>query len=593
MSKLSGEIEDADIRMASPAEQLEDSEGQPLRTLSQDASDEVVEDFAASSGLTNELNVLQKAAALLQGGVELEHTPGISPSELRALRRETTHKWQQPSLLYFTIFVCSLGAIEQGWAQTGMNGANLYLPAAIGIGSDSTHDSFVLGLINSGIYLANALLGSWLAEPVNNRIGRKGAIFSATALCLVGNLGSALSWSWPVLLIFRLILGTGLGLNASTVSVFAAESAPAYIRGGLAVSWQMFTAFGIFLGFLANVAFYDYGPDVIWRLQLAAPLIPTIPLLMVVWLCPESPAWHIKRGRYDLAFASLSHLRNTKLQATCELYANFLSQRRHSKTLGTSPQSYFRKLTSLFTVARVRHAVLASYVVMLSQQLCGINIIAFYSSSIFESSGFSALAALWASVLFGLVNFLGAFPAIFTMDKFGRRRLMLWTLPFMAVVMAFASLTFSLPKGTTQLIILAGLIYLFCALYSPGVGPVPVPYSAEIYPSAVREVGMALAISTASTWATILSVTFPSLLAGLGEQRSFGLYAALNVLAWLLCWTFVRETKGVELERMDMVFTSSPSSFVAEQWSEGPKTWISRRRRGEGWQVVRQEDAPG
>lgn len=79
----------------------------------------------------------------------------------------------------------------------------------------------------------------------------------------------------------------------------------------------------------------------------------------------------------------------------------------------------------------------------------------------------------------------------------------------------------------------------------------------------------------------------------LGEQRSFGLYAALNVLAWFLCWTFVRETKAVELERMDMVFTSSPSSFVADQWSEGPKTWISRRRRGEGWQEVRQEDAPG
>lgn len=78
-----------------------------------------------------------------------------------------------------------------------------------------------------------------------------------TALCLISNLGSSLSQTWPVLLVFRFGLGVGLGLNASTVSVLAAESAPSSIRGGLAVSWQMFTAFGIFLGFIANVVVYD------------------------------------------------------------------------------------------------------------------------------------------------------------------------------------------------------------------------------------------------------------------------------------------------------------------------------------------------
>ena len=155
--------------------------------------------------------------------------------------------------------------------------------------------------------------------------------------------------------------------------------------------------------------------------------------------------------------------------------------------------------------------------------------------------------------------------------------------------MALAGLSFTLPKGTPQFVLLAGLIYLFCALYSPGMGPVPVAYSAEVYPLHVREVGMSFAISTASTWATILSLTFPALLNGIGEVSTFELYAVLHVVAWCLCWTFVREVKGIGLEEMDAVFESSPATFVRERWEEG--LWSRRRRRklGEGWVAVGQD----
>ncbi len=252
--------------------------------------------------------------------------------------------------------------------------------------------------------------------------------------------------------------------------------------------------------------------------------------------------------------------------------------------------TFLTKFKFLFTVPRNRHAVYASYTVMISQQLCGINIIAFYSSTIFSSSGFSTTAALWASVVFGLINFLGAFPAVWTMDGFGRRKLLLWTLPAMAVTMASASLTFGLPSGNTQLVLLAGLIYLFCALYSPGVGPVPVAYSAEVYPSSVREMGTSFGTFTASSWATVLSVTFPLLLDSLGEQGSFALYAVLNVVAWVLCWLFVRETKGVELEKMDAVFESSANVFIAKMWAERPKLLLCGSRLRQGWKEIRQDD---
>lgn len=151
------------------------------------------------------------------------------------------------------------------------------------------------------------------------------------------------------------------------MNVYAAESAPAYIRGGLAVSWQLFTAFGILLGFLANVAFYNFGPNVIWRMQLATPALPTAPLLLLIYGCPESSSWYIKRGRYDLAYTSLQRLRNTELQGALELYSVFISRSTGTKALKDEQTSYTSKFKSLFTVPRNRHAMFASYTVMLSQ----------------------------------------------------------------------------------------------------------------------------------------------------------------------------------------------------------------------------------
>ncbi|KAK1811555.1 hypothetical protein LTR12_014048 [Friedmanniomyces endolithicus] len=535
MSKANIEPESS---ASTTADEVEDvAEDQPLRTLSHDTSDEDVEDFVNNYDLADHFDALQKASLLLRHRGDQRRVLGLTDGESTAFSRESTHKWRQPKLLYFTIFVGALGAIEQGWAQTGINGANLYLPEAMGIASNSSHDAVVFGLINCGIYVGQAFFGAWLADPVNSRVGRRGAIFAGRA---------------------------GLGLNSSSVNVYAAECAPAYVRGGLAVTWQAFTAFGIFVGFLANVALHDYDASVIWRLQLAAPFFPALPLLLLIYLCPEAAPWYCKGGRYDLAYASLSRLRNTELQAAIEIYSAYLSRRHHVKLYGDERRSFFTKLRSLFTVPRTRYALYASSTVMLSQQLCGINIIAFYSTTIFSSSGFSATAALWASVVFGFINFIGAIPAVWTMDTLGRRSLLLWTLPAMAFTMLLASFSFSLPEGTARLVTLAGLIYTFCAIYSPGMGPVPCAYSAEVYPSESREVGMSFAIFTASIWATVLSLTFPALLEGLGEQGSFGLYAALNVLACVLCWAFVRETKNLTLDEMDGVFQDSPMEFMKQ-----------------------------
>ncbi|EXJ88907.1 hypothetical protein A1O3_01971 [Capronia epimyces CBS 606.96] len=532
--------------------------------------------FVQRHHLAHHTVVFEKAAIIVLGETPLSSVPGITATELRALQQETENKWKQPKTLYFTILVCSIGAVEQGWAQTAMNGANLGIPKAFGIDSNSKHDAFLLGLINSGIFLSVCLLGAWLSGPINHRLGRRGAVFVGSLICLVSNTGSSLSLNWPQLLAFRFILGAGLGINASTVSVYAAEVTPPLIRGGIAVSWQLWTAFGIFLGFVANTAVYNYG-DEAWRLQLAGPVLPTIPLLLTVYFCPESPQWFVKNGqRYNLAFQSLCRVRNSELQAAKEIYSTYLLRRAQSK-LDSREVSWSKKIAELFTIPRNRRAITASYVVMLSQQLCGINIIAYYSSTIFADSGFSAFGALLASCVFGFVNFLGAFPAVLTMDTFGRRSLLLLTLPMMAVTMLGAGFSFNIPADRpAHFGFVAALIYLFCALYSPGMGPVPFTYSAEVFPLSHREIGMSFAVATASFWATVLSLTFPRILTVLQPQGAFALYAALNIVALVLVFLFVPETRLKTLDELDHVFSIPTRTFIKYQLTEY-LSWFTRR----------------
>ena len=276
-----------------------------------------------------------------------------------------------------------------------------------------------------------------------------------------------------------------MGLKASTIPMFCAETVPASIRGGLVMCWQLWTAFGIFLGFAANLAVKNTGP-IAWRLQFGSAFIPAVPLLIGVYFCPESPRWYVRRGDMHKAFESLTRLRNTKLQAARDLYLIHVKIEQEQASVGNS--SYARRFIELFTIPRVRRATLASFVVMIAQQMCGINIIAFYSSTVFVEAGASTSEALIASFSFGLVNFLFAFPAVWTIDKLGRRTLLIFTFPQMAWTLLAAGFSFYIPedKGPVRVGIIGLFIYLFGMFYSPGEGPVPFTYAAEVFPLSHR-----------------------------------------------------------------------------------------------------------
>lgn len=178
----------------------------------------------------------------------------------------------------------------------------------------------------------------------------------------------------------------------------------------------------------------------------------------------------------------------------------------------------------------------------------------YYSTAIFEESGFNRSEALLTSMGMGLINWLFALPAFYTIDTFGRRNLLLVTFPLMALALTFTAFSFYIPEGTGRLACVATGIYLFAAVYSPGAGPVPFTYCAEAFPLHIRDIGMSSA--TAVTWGFnfIISFTWPHLMTSFTPTGAFMWYAGWNVVGFVVAYFFLPETKSLTLEELDTVF---------------------------------------
>ncbi|KAH9023578.1 hypothetical protein EDB83DRAFT_2508214 [Lactarius deliciosus] len=540
----------------------------PLAGLSHEELVASGAEFARTHGLGHLEEEFKKGALAAQDPLAFENVPYFTEDDKKIFRREITHRWDHPGTLYHLVILCSVAAAVQGMDQAVINGANLFFASQFHIDSTSgnaSQNEWLLGLVNSAPYLCCAILGCWLTEPLNNWLGRRGTIFFCAAFSFLTCIWQGVTNSWPHLFVARFFLGLGVGPKSSTVPVYAAECAPPAIRGALVMMWQMWTAFGIMFGYVADLAFYKV-PDkphikgLNWRLMLASAGIPALFLMAQIFFCPESPRWLISKGRYPEAYRSLERLRRHPVQASRDLYyIHVLLEAEKELTRGRN------RYLELFTIPRNRRATLGSFIVMFMQQLCGVNAIAYYSSTIFRQANFSEIQALLASWGFGALNFVMAFPAVYTIDTFGRRNLLLVTFPLMSVFLLMTGFAFWIPEGTGRIAVVALGIYLFGCVYSPGEGPVPFTYSAEAFPLYIRDFGMSFA--TAVTWLFnfVVAITFPRLLGAFKPQGAFGWYAAWNIVGFVAILLFVPETKALSLEELDQVFSVPTQTHAAYQ----------------------------
>ncbi|KAK1926001.1 putative sugar transporter [Papiliotrema laurentii] len=525
--------------------------------------------FAHANNLSEYAELFGRAALVARDPDNFESEGSLLPDELAALQYERDHKWSGPRMLWYSIILCAVGAATQGWDQTGSNGANLSFPQEFGLDESTGRGSWIVGAVNAIIFLTAGLIGAFIVDPLNHYFGRRGEIF-ITAACLTATpIASGFTHSWQALFAVRFVMGIGIGAKNATVPIYSAEMAPARIRGALVMFWQLWVVAGIFLGFCANVIVKDTG-RIAWRLQLGSAFIPAFILMVGIYFCPESPRWLMKHGKNDKAFQSFLKLRSHPIISARDFYYSYVIYQEELRESAGS--TYFSRLADCFTVPRIRRANYGASTVMIAQQMCGINIISFYSSTIFTNVGYTAEQALYASLGYGAIQVVATIPTLFLIDTKGRRTLTLATFPGMCIFLLAAGLSLLNDSGSRggRIGPVVLFVYLFTICYSLGEGPVAFQYSAEVFPTIQREQGMAWAVCINNTFAGVLSITFPRMQHVMTPTGAFGFYAGLNLVAWVMIFCFVRETKQLTLEEIDQVFSVPTSEYISYE----SKVWL-------------------
>jgi len=531
----------------------------------------------------NEKDVFRQGTLLASG-----YTPSdinLSLEDRKALDKENSDNWKdrysQPKCLWFVAILCGMSAIVQGMDQSVVNGAQTYYVKDFNITNE-----WIVGLVNGAPSLCAFALGCWTSAPLNKYTGRRWTIWISCLFAIASGIWQAFTHSTWELFAARLLKGIAIGAKSATTSAYAAECAPPMIRGALGSQWQMWTAFGIMLGFVASVAFGDVHSDSIeglnWRLMLGSASIPPLFVCALMFAVPESPRWLAGKGKWAKAYASLCKLRNTKVQASRDIYNIHVSLEREREEV---PKGWKKKVTQLFSVPRNRRAAQAAFFLMFMQQFCGVNVIAYYSTKIFEDGGFPTKTALLASLAAGLINWLFAIPGVFMIDKSGRRPLLMWTFPMMAACLFFTGFSFWIPEGNARIGCIATGIYLFMIVYSPGMGPVPFTYSGEAFPLAVRDIGMSFATATCWGFNFLLALTWPAQVKAMTPQGGFAWYAVFCLGALVFTYFCLPETKEKELEELDAVFSVRTRDHARYMWHN--LSWFSDKKIPDDLQETR------
>ncbi|OGM51380.1 MFS transporter [Aspergillus bombycis] len=568
----------------------------PLLLRTPDELEEDVRKFYDRNHLQDVIDVelLVKGARIAQEPDNL-YTLELTPAEFKAIKDEKESGfWQQSKDLKVTILTTACAAITQGWQQSTINASSGGWKHDLHPqGEDWTHQHLLLGgFIDAAPWLSGSMIGTWLSDPLQEgNYGRRPALFISAVFCAACALGTARCVTWQQLLACRVILGIGIGAKASIAPVFAAEAAVDHLRGRLLMMWQLFDTFGVFIGFAC-----DWIVDRQWRVLLGTSSIPALVLLFLVFLCPESPRFLIRKGDYTGAFVSLRQLRGTDIQAARDLYYIHSQLQVETEMFhGERPQNWYCqeiyqekvrqtnflwRLGKLFSHPRNQRACLAAFLVMASQQLCGINVLSFYSSRLFKGAtnqdknpdtndSRQPANITWLNFGFGLANFLFTIPAYRYIDWRGRRLLLLISLAGMFFSLLAIGFFFQIEADKVRLALVSTFaIGFFTFFYGIGAGPVPFTFSAEVFPLAFREVGMSFSVMVNFLGLGLLVLFVPKLtdaLGKFGESKLCFLFTGLNALAFFLVFLFVPSgTAKVGLEEMNQIFNTEMSVHVKE-----------------------------
>jgi SP family arabinose:H+ symporter-like MFS transporter len=394
--------------------------------------------------------------------------------------------------------------------------------------------------------LIGCAVGTQLAGKPSDMLGRKKTLLGTAVLFLIGALSSALAVSFQAFLWFRILGGVGVGAASVLSPIYIAEIAPPKLRGRLVSTNQLALVIGILIAFFSNYFLAGMGDDN-WRWMLGIGAVPAFMFLVFLLFMPESPYWLFSKGQYEEARQVLNRL---MLQEEAVGEWTRMQQAVQEKRTGS-----IRELMA----PKYRRWLIAGILLAAFQQATGINAILYYAPVIFEQAGSGTDVALLQTVAVGFVNLLFTLIAMFTIDRIGRRPLLLAGEISMAGFLLLLSGVFFMGKleGYWVMFFILG----FIASFAVSSGPATWVLISEIYPTKVRS--LAVSLATLALWISnfAVSYTFPVMLKYWHGGYTFLFYAGINLLAYFFIRARIPETKGKSLEEMEQ-FLSEQSAYL-------------------------------
>lgn len=433
--------------------------------------------------------------------------------------------------LLFATVVSALGSFLFGFDTAVISGTTKFITQYFNL-TDAT-----LGITVS-IALWGTVIGAIVVGKPGDILGRKLMLSICGAMYFLSALGCAFSVGWYTLLFSRFIGGLAIGAASVMAPMYIAEISPSRLRGRLVAVAQFNIVLGILVAFFTNYLLVNIGADN-WRWMFGVMAIPASVFFLLLFLVPESPRWLVKKSRIDEARNVLINVgaENVELELS-DIVSSLNEEAGHEE-----PRLLQKKY---------RFVIMCAMLLAIFNQLSGINVIMYYAPMIFEKAGASTSSAMLEAVAVGVTNMIFTIIAMFFIDRFGRKTLLLIGAVGMFLSLAGAAIHYYDGRllGSAGV---AAFIVGFIAFFAFSQGAVIWVFLSEIFPNRVRSKGQALGSFTHWIMNATIGLLFPIALARLGGGNVFLFFAVMMIPFFFFVWKVMPETKGKSLEELEKV----------------------------------------
>ena len=437
------------------------------------------------------------------------------------------------AFLYFICAVSAMGGLLFGYDWVVIGGAKPFYELFFGIS-----DNPLLQGVAMSTALVGCLVGAMVAGAAADKYGRKPLLTTSAVLFTVSAIATGLFDDFTLFNIARFIGGMGIGVASALAPMYIAEVSPTEIRGRMVSLNQMTIVLGILSAQIVNMLLardtsiateQAWNVEWGWRWMFWAETLPAALFLLLSFFIPESPVYLKLRGKRLEA-------RGKRLPEAAD-----------------NPQNIsLTSRLSLLTSKKYRKVLVLGLVIAVFQQWCGTNVIFNYAQEIFTGAGYDVDGMFIDIVITGIANVLFTFVALYTIEKWGRRTLMLIGASGLGIIYLTLGTCYAL--GMTG-VLMVGLVVAAISVYAMTLGPVTWTLLAEIFPNRIR--GIAMATCTFALWVGCCTLTFsfPSMNAALGSSGSFWIYSGICLCAFIFLYRHCPETKGKSLDELEKELT--------------------------------------